>query len=60
MRLHHFLSFCVLIISVAAVAQQPPLQYERVLLPIAITGEVPGAFGSRWTTYVAVNVLPKG
>ena len=55
MRLHHFLSFCVLIISVAAVAQQPPLQYERVLLPIAITGEVPGAFGSRWTTYVAVT-----
>lgn len=24
--------------------------YERVLLPIAFRGDIPGAFGTRWTT----------
>src|SRR5712691_9596979 len=29
--------------------------FERVLLPIVVADEVPGAFGSRWTTRLAVT-----
>jgi len=34
-------------------AQEPP--YERVMIPLAIAGEVLGAFGSRFTTQVIVR-----
>jgi hypothetical protein len=34
--------------------QQRGSTYDRILLPIAIRGEVPGALGSRWTTRVAI------
>lgn len=30
--------------------------FERVLLPVAVRGERPGAFGSRWTTPIAITV----
>lgn len=31
------------------------VSYERILLPIVIAGELPGAFGSRWVTHVAIT-----
>ncbi len=39
--------------AVSAVAQVS--DFERVLVPVTITGEVPGAFGSRWVTRLAMT-----
>src|SRR5689334_6939401 len=47
------LSFVVAVLvmsSSSAVAQLTPTGFEKVLLPIAFTGSVSGAFGSLWTT----------
>jgi len=44
----------VLVLSIALanpLFAQRGATYERVLLPIVIQGELPGALGSRWTTY---------
>ncbi|MDP9361074.1 MAG: hypothetical protein M3P29_06440 [Acidobacteriota bacterium] len=38
----------------AAAAGQQSVSYERVLLPVVITSQVPGAFGSQWTTRVSI------
>lgn len=34
-----------------AMAQSPGVVYEKVLLPVIITGEIPGGYGSRWATH---------
>jgi len=38
---------------VASTATAQP--FERVLIPVVISGELPGAFGSRWVTRLAVT-----
>lgn len=57
----------ILVANAAFVSAQA---YERVLVPTAISGEIPGAFGSRWTTeliirndtdeYIEVTQIPGG
>ncbi len=37
----------------AAIADEA-VSYERLLLPVVITGQLPGAFGSQWTTRVSI------
>lgn len=39
----------LLLLATSAAAQNPD-DFERILLPISIRGEVPGAFGTRWMT----------
>lgn len=43
----------ILLLGRTLLAQNPP--YERVMIPLAIAGEVPGAFGSRFTTELYVR-----
>ena len=38
----------------APVVSAQTTDFERILLPIAIDGEVPGAFGSRWAARLAI------
>jgi hypothetical protein len=52
MRLPSFLFASLLCATVAAA--DDPVSYERVLLPVVVKGEVPGALGSRWTTQVSI------
>jgi hypothetical protein len=41
--------------SLSVSAQQRGANYERVLVPIVIRNEVPGAYGSRWATRLAIT-----
>lgn len=43
----------LLVLGLSVAAQ--PTDFERILVPIAISGEVPGAFGSRWVTHLAIT-----
>ena len=52
MRLPSFLFASLLCATVAAADE--PVSYERVLLPVVVKGEVPGALGSRWTTQLSI------
>ncbi len=50
------LSFFVAVASsVAAFGQPRGSGYQRLLVPIAIQGEIPGALGSLWATRVAIT-----
>jgi hypothetical protein len=40
----------LLLLLATSAAAQDPADFERILLPISFRGEVPGAFGTRWTT----------
>lgn len=48
-----FCFFLAVTFSPALVAQST--EFERVLVPIAVSGEVPGAFGSRWVGRLAIT-----
>lgn len=48
MRVLAVVFLCFLCTSVAVA--DGPVSYERILLPVVISQELPGAFGSRWVT----------
>jgi hypothetical protein len=52
-NLKQILACISLLVAPSVVAQVD--SYERILFPVVIKGEVPGAFGSRWTTRVAIT-----
>lgn len=47
--------FAVVFTAPALLAQDPSLQYTRVLLPIVLKTPIPGALGSLWTTEFLVS-----
>jgi hypothetical protein len=46
---------CRSFLVIAVLASLPAAAVERVLLPVAIQGEVPGAFGSRWVSELVIT-----
>jgi hypothetical protein len=51
------IAFLLIVLMATSLMAQPVLQppYERVLIPVFITGSIPGAFGSLWTTQLTVR-----
>lgn len=45
----------LLTLLMLAVGRANAIDFERVLVPIAITGEAPGAFGSRWVSRLTIT-----
>ena len=54
MRSTNFALLVAALLYAAVASGQQSASYERVLLPVVITGQVPGAFGSQWTTRISV------
>lgn len=42
----------VFVVSCGITLQSQAVDFERILLPVALPSEVPGAFGSRWVTHL--------
>jgi hypothetical protein len=47
------LTVLLVVLTLPSAAQTlEPASFERILLPISFTGEIPGAFGTRWSTLI--------